>query len=155
MAKRKKRSGKGRRKVGSIGKLNLQATAMNVAYLGVGSIVAKVLTEKVISKVLETAKVSPDLAPKVSAVATIVAGTLLPKFIKGKVGEGVGQGVVAVGTFKLVDSLGIMNGIGLGGDETFLIAAPKRDDMSVIAGDDEYAMAGLDDVSVIAGFDEE
>jgi hypothetical protein len=49
---------------------------------------------------------------KLKAAVPVVVGIMLPKYLKGNIGAGVGAGMVAAGGLKLVQSFGILNGIG-------------------------------------------
>ena len=48
---------------------------------------------------------------KLKAAVPVVVGIMLPKYLKGNVGAGIGAGMVAAGGLKLVQSFGILNGI--------------------------------------------
>ena len=48
---------------------------------------------------------------KLKAAVPVVVGIMLPKYLKGNIGAGVGAGMVAAGGLKLVQSFGILNGI--------------------------------------------
>jgi hypothetical protein len=84
---------------------------------------------------------------KLKAAVPVVVGIMLPKYLKGNIGAGVGAGMVAAGGLKLVQSFGILNGIGAyAGYQVPQIAAA-------------YNTSGLVDSSymtpAIAGMDEE
>jgi hypothetical protein len=54
-----------------------------------------------------------DMTKKaISGAAPIIAGYFTPKFIKGDVGMKLGAGMIAVGGLKLVQSTGVLSGIG-------------------------------------------
>jgi hypothetical protein len=66
--------------------------------------------------------------------------------------------MIAVGGLKLFQKFGIA---GIGETDVMLPVAINGDDLSVLAGDDDFAMAGDDfamagddDISVLAGLDE-
>lgn len=84
---------------------------------------------------------------KLKAAVPVVVGIMLPKYLKGNIGQGIGAGMVATGGLKLVQSFGILNGIG--GYAGYQV--PQ------VAGN--YNNAGLMDTSYmtpsIAGMDEE
>jgi hypothetical protein len=84
---------------------------------------------------------------KLKAAVPVVVGIMLPKYLKGNIGAGVGAGMVAAGGLKLVQSFGILNGIG----------AYAGYQVPQVAG--SYNNAGLVDSSYmtpsIAGMDEE
>jgi len=83
---------------------------------------------------------------KLKAAVPVVVGIMLPKYLKGNIGAGVGAGMVAAGGLKLVQSFGILNGIG----------AYAGYQVPQVAG--HYNNAGLVDSSYmtpsIAGMDE-
>jgi len=83
---------------------------------------------------------------KLKAAVPVVVGIMLPKYLKGNIGAGVGAGMVAAGGLKLVQSFGILNGIG----------AYAGYQVPQVAG--HYNNAGLVDTSYmtpsIAGMDE-
>jgi hypothetical protein len=85
---------------------------------------------------------------KLKAAVPVVVGIMLPKYLKGNIGAGIGAGMVAAGGLKLVQSFGILNGIA-GGYSGYQV--PQ------VAGN--YNNAGLMDTSYmtpsIAGMDEE
>jgi hypothetical protein len=84
---------------------------------------------------------------KLKAAVPVVVGIMLPKYLKGNLGQGLAAGMVATGGLKLVQSFGILNGIG-GGYAGYQIPA--------VSG--SYNNAGLVDTSYmtpsIAGMDE-
>jgi hypothetical protein len=47
----------------------------------------------------------------VSAGAPIVAGVLLPKYIKSEFGKGLGAGMIAIGGLQLAKGLGVLSGM--------------------------------------------
>jgi hypothetical protein len=86
---------------------------------------------------------------KIKAAAPLALGFFLPKFVKGPIGQGLGAGMVAVGGLKLVQSFGVLNGIG---------AISANADYSVPMIGAYYNRAGLVDkmytTPAIAGMDE-
>lgn len=144
MAKRKKtRSYRRRRKMGAIGGDLLQK---------VGGVAAGAIAAQFVAKAL------PDtMNEKIKAAIPLAAGIFLPKVMKGTLGESLGAGMVAAGAIKLAQSFGIG---GVGEDQLLLPVSvgAATDELSVIAGNDSYAMAGddtSDDLSVIAGMEED
>jgi hypothetical protein len=53
-----------------------------------------------------------SLNDKVKSAIPVAVGLFLPKFVKGDAAAGIGTGMVAVGGLKLVQSFGVLNGIG-------------------------------------------
>jgi len=49
---------------------------------------------------------------KIKAAVPVAVGLFLPKFVKGPAGQGLASGMIAVGGLKLVQSFGVLNGIG-------------------------------------------
>jgi hypothetical protein len=87
---------------------------------------------------------------KIKAAVPVAVGLFLPKFVKGAAGQGLAAGMIAVGGLKLVQSFGVLNGIGEMASDVFY-KAPQ------IAA--YYNREGLVDKSYmtpsIAGLDEE
>lgn len=74
-----------------------------VGGLGLGATAAKVLEKKVINKALpESMAGYSDI---ISGVAPILAGLFLPTLVKGNLGRGIGDGMIAAGSAKLVEKL--------------------------------------------------
>lgn len=49
---------------------------------------------------------------KIKAAVPVAVGLFLPKFVKGAAGQSLAAGMIAVGGLKLVQSFGVLNGIG-------------------------------------------
>ena len=138
---RKKRATKrrtSRRRMSGVGAMGSQVTG--AIYTIAGAVAAGAV-----------AKFLPaTMNDKLKAAVPVVVGIMLPKYLKGNIGQGVGAGMVAAGGLKLVQSFGILNGIGAyGGYAGYQV--PQ------VAGN--YNNAGLMDTSYmtpsIAGMDEE
>lgn len=134
---KKKSAPRRRRRMSGIGAVG--STAMSVAYTIAGGVAAQL-----VGKVLPA-----GVNAKISAAIPVAVGLFLPKFVKGPVGQGLANGMLAVGGLKLVQSFGILNGIG---------ALPYSDySTPMIAA--TYNREGLVDTSYmtpsIAGLDEE
>jgi hypothetical protein len=87
---------------------------------------------------------------KIKAAVPVAVGLFLPKFVKGAAGQGLAAGMIAVGGLKLVQSFGVLNGIGaLASDVNYKLPAVAA----------YYNREGLVDKSYmtpsIAGLDEE
>jgi hypothetical protein len=76
--------------------------ASSALYVVAGAAAAQLLT-----KVLPS-----SFDDKIKAAAPLAVGLFLPKFVKGAVGPGLANGMIAVGGIKLVQSFGVLNGIG-------------------------------------------
>jgi len=87
---------------------------------------------------------------KIKAAVPVAVGLFLPKFVKGAAGQGLAAGMIAVGGLKLVQSFGVLNGIG---------AVSSNVDYKAPAIAAYYNREGLVDKSYmtpsIAGLDEE
>ena len=98
--KAKKATSRRRRSMSGIGKVG--STATSALYVIAGAAAAGY-----VSKMLPA-----TLNDKVKAAIPVAAGLILPRFIKSNLGQGLGAGLVAVGGLKLVQSFGVLNGIG-------------------------------------------
>lgn len=98
--KAKKATSRRRRSMSGIGKVG--STATSALYVIAGAAAAGY-----VSKMLPA-----TLSDKVKAAIPVAAGLILPRFIKSNLGQGLGAGMVAVGGLKLVQSFGVLNGIG-------------------------------------------
>ena len=139
MARRKratKRRTTRRRRMSGVGAMGSQITG--ALYTIAGAVAAGAVTKFL----------PATLNEKLKAAVPVVVGIMLPKYLKGNIGQGVGAGMVAAGGLKLVQSFGILNGIG-GGYSGYQV--PQ------VSGN--YNNAGLMDTSYmtpsIAGMDEE
>jgi len=138
MARRKratKKSSYRRRRMSRVGEMGSQVTG--ALYTIAGAVAAGAVTKFLPATMNE----------KLKAAVPVVVGIMLPKYLKGNIGQGVGAGMVAAGGLKLVQSFGILNGIA-GGYAGYQIPA--------VSG--SYNNAGLVDTSYmtpsIAGMDE-
>ena len=137
MARRKRATKRrtSRRRMSGVGAMGSQVTS--AIYTIAGAVAAGAV-----------AKFLPaTMNDKLKAAVPVVVGIMLPKYLKGNIGQGVGAGMVAAGGLKLVQSFGIRNGIGAyAGYQVPQIAAA-------------YNTSGLVDSSymtpAIAGMDEE
>jgi hypothetical protein len=131
----KKRAIGRRRRMSGVGAMGSQITG--ALYTIAGAVAAGAVTKFLPSTMNE----------KLKAAVPVVVGFMLPKYLKGNIGQGIGAGMVAAGGLKLVQSFGILNGIG-GGYAGYQV--PQ------VSG--SYNNAGLMDTSYmtpsIAGMDE-
>ena len=132
-----KRKSPRRRRMSGMGKVG--GAASSVLYTVAGAAAAQL-----VGKVLPA-----GFNDKIKAAVPVAVGLFLTKFVKGPAGQGLAAGMIAVGGLKLVQSFGILNGIGAMADvdyKTPMIAA-------------YYNREGLVDKSYmtpsIAGLDEE
>ncbi len=142
MARRKRKTSRrkySRRRMGAVGKANIQATLGIIAGAIAGRLVAK--------------KLLPNVDERIKNAGVIVLGTaVFPRLIKGELGKAIGNGMVAAGGAGLVGAF--IPALGQADDmiEFPVTVGEVPDNISVIAGD--QVMAG-DDLSVMAGMDED
>ena len=142
MARRKRKTSRrrsSRRRMGAVGKANIQATLGIIAGAVAGRLVAK--------------KLLPAVDERIKNAGVVVLGAMVfPRLIKGELGKAIGNGMVAAGGAGLVGSF--IPALGQADDmiEFPVTVGEIPDNLSVIAGDE--VMAG-DDLSVMAGMDED
>lgn len=155
MARRKKHHAKRRthrRKRSGMGAIGGNLTTV-LSMVG-GAVIGRILQSKLESKV----------NPKILAGGQVAVGMFLPKFIKSKLGAGIGAGMVVNGGVTLLNKFGVISAISGADSEVEYISGYDGEDMgyaeSVIAGDyGEGSYGDGDDMgyaeSVIAGDDYE
>jgi hypothetical protein len=84
---------------------------MGTAYVIGGAIIAQAVS-KAVSTAMASSSMSATTKGLINGAVPVVAGIFTPKFIKGDVGAKLGAGMIAVGGLKLVQSAGVLNGIG-------------------------------------------
>lgn len=89
-----------RRRMSGLGKVG--GAASSILYTVAGAAAAQL-----VGKVLPAAT-----NDKIKAAVPVAVGLFLPKFVKGAAGQGLAAGMIAVGGLKLVQSFGVLNGIG-------------------------------------------
>ena len=141
MARRRKgtkRRKSSRRRMGAVGKANIQAALGIIA----GAVIGK--------KVAGFIPVGDD---RIKNAAVLGIGLAFPMILKGDLGKAIGNGMIAAGGAGLVGEL--IPALGAMDDTmTFPVTVGEiPDNISVIAGDDSV-MAG-DDLSVLAGYEED
>jgi hypothetical protein len=153
MARRKRTSRKTSRRrtrrVSGIGKLNTGAIVSSVGGVLVGTAVAGILTKKFLASQSEM----------IQAIVPVALGVATPMFVKSEFGKFAGAGMISVGAVKLLAKYGLA---GIGEDTMDIPVRIAGDDLSVIAGEDDFAMAGDDfamagddNLSVLAGFEDD
>lgn len=134
---KRKHAPRRRRKMSGIGAVG--STAMSVAYTIAGGVAAQLVSKYV-----------PLQNEKIKAAIPVAVGLFLPKVVKGAAGQGLANGMIAVGGIKLIQSFGVLNGIGA-------VASDSNYSTPMIAA--TYNREGLVDTSYmtpsIAGLDEE
>ena len=127
-----------RRRMGAVGKANIQAA--------LGIIAGAVIGKKVAGFI-------PVGDERIKNAAVLGIGLAFPMILKGELGKAIGNGMIAAGGAGLVG--GLIPALGQMDDTmTFPVTVGEiPDNISVIAGDDTV-MAG-DDLSVLAGMEED
>jgi hypothetical protein len=92
-----KRRSPRRRRMGAISGAGMGSALYTIA----GAVAAQAVTKFV-----------PIANDKIKAAVPVALGLFLPKLIKGSVGQGLGTGMVAVGGLKLIQSFGVLSGLG-------------------------------------------
>lgn len=140
MARRRKSTKRrtSRRRMGAVGKANIQAA--------LGIIAGAVIGKKVAGFI-------PVGDERIKNAAVLGIGLAFPMILKGDLGKAIGNGMIAAGGAGLVG--GLIPALGQMDDTmTFPVTVGEiPDNISVIAGDDSV-MAG-DDLSVLAGMEED
>lgn len=105
-----------------------------VLFAGIGAIGTRVLSQKIL----------PTLNPEVKAIGFVAVGILLPKMVKGTIGNGIGIGMASEAFVELGQAMNFISGAplvmaGNNNGNLSLIAAPynnmlENQPMSVIAG---------------------
>lgn len=146
--KRKKKSHGRRRRVSGVG--NTSEILMQVAGVAAGAVAANFIGKGI----------GANLNPKIVAAGQIGAGIFLPKLVKGSLGAGIGNGMIAVGTISLLQNFGVIKGVGASDEITFS-SVSGTDELPLIGMDDEMMVSGMDDeesmgeVSLISGMDDD
>ena len=140
MARRRKSTKRrtSRRRMGAVGKANIQAA--------LGIIAGAVIGKKVAGFI-------PVGDKRIKNAAVLGIGLAFPMILKGDLGKAIGNGMIAAGGAGLVG--GLIPSLGQMDDTmTFPVTVGEiPDNISVIAGSDDV-MAG-DDLSVLAGMEED
>lgn len=97
-------------------------------------------------------KVLPStLNPKLVAGSKIVLGSVIRRTMRGDVANGIGLGMVALGTYELLQQLGVLSGIGAPADSD-MIAVNLEGTESVLAGEGDLSVVnGAGDLAVVNG----
>jgi hypothetical protein len=140
MARRRKSTKRrtSRRRMGAVGKANIQAA--------LGIIAGAVIGKKVAGFI-------PVGDERIKNAAVLGIGLAFPMILKGELGKAIGNGMIAAGGAGLVG--GLIPALGAMDDTmTFPVTVGEiPDNISVIAGDDTV-LAG-DDLSVLAGMEDD
>lgn len=147
MAKRRtKKPSTRRRRVSGVKALNAQNLLTTIGATLGGVVAAGYLNKLALSGRSNT----------IQAAVPVAIGLFLPKFVKGPMGQFAGAGFIAYGGTKFLQNFGLA---GLGETMDIPVSISGDGDVSVIAGPDEFAMAGDEfamagegyGVSVLAG----
>ena len=135
--KAKKATSRRRRSMSGIGKVG--STATSALYVIAGAAAAGYVTKML----------PATLSDKVKAAIPVAAGLILPRFIKSNLGQGLGAGMVAVGGLKLVQSFGVLNGIGYADNSYSVPMVGATYNRSGLVDASQYvtpSIAGLDEL---------
>lgn len=136
------------RRMSGMGKLSAGNILSSVGGVIAGTVVAGLVTKKLLASQSEM----------VQAIVPVALGVATPMFVKSEFGKFAGAGMISVGAVKLLAKYGLA---GIGEDTMDIPVQIAGDDLSVIAGDDDfamagdYAMAGDDNLSVLAGIEDD
>jgi hypothetical protein len=84
-----------------MGAINLQGIGMKILGIAAGAFVDNLARKNFTS-----------LDQKILGAIEIAAGVLIPKWMKSPLGEGLGDGLIAVGTINLLKSFSVISGVG-------------------------------------------
>lgn len=126
--------------------------AMEVLAIAGGAIAAKFLTKALAGKVND----------KVLSGIVLAGGVFLPKFVKGDFGKGLGAGMIATGSIGMLNSFGVLQGIGAPDDSYTMEFISGTDELHTISDageldhENEFAMAGagVGELTVLSGVDD-
>ena len=151
MARRRKKAAprRRRRSVGAMGKGgNVIATVAGIAG---GAIAARFVGNF-------AGKLGGGLNPKIVSAGQIALGVFFPKLIKGKLGQDLGAGMVAMGGYSLAQNFGVISGIGADEMEVTLSGTDMLAPINGYGSDFGYSegigAAASDNLDVIAGMDD-
>lgn len=82
--------------------VNVKGVLSKVAGIGVGIFAGRMLTTKL----------GATMSPKITGAIAILAGAMLPKYMKSEIGQGIGDGLVAAGVLAELQSFNVITGIG-------------------------------------------
>jgi len=152
MARRRKRSAAPKRRRRSVGAVaSSKNVLMTVAGIAGGAIAARLIGNyagKMVSN------------PKIISAGQVALGVFFPKLVKGKLGQDLGAGMVAVGGLSLAQSFNVISGIG--SYEDMEVTVSGTDMLSPISGygedfgysDTMNGTGGSSDLDVISGMDD-
>ena len=140
MARRKKRK-VSRRRSRRMGAAKSQI--MDIVGLAAGAAAGTIVASKLF----------PNIDEKIKNAGVIAIGAfLMPKVLKGAMGQNLGNGMIAAGSIGLLKSFNVIGAVSDVLDVPVMVGAVE-DNISLISGTDNV-MAG-DDIAVLAGAEEE
>ena len=111
MARRKSKAKKTSYRRRRSGMSGMKGTFTSAAYLIGGGVIAQ-FVGNMINKATASSTMSAGTKNLINGAVPIVAGVLTPRFIKGDVGAKLGAGMIAVGGVKILQSTGVLSGVG-------------------------------------------
>ena len=138
----RRKTSRPRRRMSGVGKLDAGSILGTIGGIAAGTLAAGLISKKLLGSQNEL----------VQTLVPVALGIATPMFMKNsEVAKMAGAGMIAYGTTKFLAKYSLA---GVGADYIDLPVAVSGDDnLSVIAGEDDFAMAGDDNLSVIAGYD--
>jgi hypothetical protein len=143
----KRKTTRRRRRVSGIGKTDLGSIAMDVAALAGGAIIARELSTIVLKQL-------PGTSQLMIGAGQIAAGVILPLVWKTKLGQDLGNGMIAFGGQVVAVNVGLISGIG---------EVPVRNDVmsyrisgganlrAISGGANLRAVSGGNDLNAVSG----
>ena len=111
MARRKSKAKKTSYRRRRSGMSGMKGTFTSASYLIGGGVIAQ-FVGNMINKATASSTMSAGTKNLINGAVPIVAGVLTPRFIKGDVGAKLGAGMIAVGGVKILQSTGVLSGVG-------------------------------------------
>jgi hypothetical protein len=131
---------KRRRRVSGIGKMDLGSIAMDVAGLVGGAIIAREASTIILKQM-------PDTSHLLIGLGQVAAGVLLPRFMKSKLGNDLGNGMVAFGGQVLAVEAGLISGIGAAPTDTMTYRISGGSNLKINGGS-QLRINGVNDMSM-------
>lgn len=102
MARKRHRRHSSKRRHHRVGAIHAGSAIKKVAGIAAGVFAGRLIATKL----------GATMNPKLTAAIPIVAGIFVPRFIKSDLGQGLGDGLIAVGTLGLLQQFNVVTGIG-------------------------------------------
>ena len=110
MARRKSRAKKSRKTSRRRRMSGIGGNVASVAYIAGGAILAQLIVQKFVSPMTTT--MTSTTQGLINGAVPIALGMLTPSVIKGDTGAKLGAGMIAVGGLNIVNTTGLISGIG-------------------------------------------